>query len=77
LFEAFDATLLAQHPDRIIIEQEVHGRVILNIVACEGLESVQRAEPHTSWQGMESTSRVHTQVFVMYKKIVELISKKW
>ncbi len=51
LFEAFDATLPAKHPDRIIIEQqEVHGREILNIVGCEGLERVERAELYSSWQ---------------------------
>jgi hypothetical protein len=50
LFEAFGALLPAEHPNRAIIEQEFHGRAILNIVACEGLERVERAEPYTSWQ---------------------------
>jgi len=50
LFEAFAALLPAEHPHRVIIEQEFHGRAILNIVACEGLERVERAEPYTSWQ---------------------------
>ncbi|KAH8953861.1 hypothetical protein BDL97_08G049500 [Sphagnum fallax] len=47
LFEIYDATL--PHPERVIMEQEVQGRAILNIVACEGLERVERAEPYTSW----------------------------
>jgi hypothetical protein len=47
LFEIYDATV--PHPERVIMEQEVQGRAILNIVACEGLERVERAEPYTSW----------------------------
>jgi hypothetical protein len=50
LFEGFGALLPAEHPNRAIIEQEFHGRAILNILACEGLERVERAEPYTSWQ---------------------------
>jgi hypothetical protein len=50
MFEVFSALLPAEHPNRVIIEQEIHGRAILNIVACEGLERVERAEPYTSWQ---------------------------
>ncbi len=50
LFEAFPASLPAEHPHRVIMEEHFFGRAILNIVACEGLERVERAEPYTSWQ---------------------------
>jgi hypothetical protein len=50
LFEAFPPLLPEEHPHRVIMEEQFYGRAILNIVACEGLERVERAEPYTSWQ---------------------------
>ena len=38
------------HPDRHILDQDIFGREILNVVACEGLERVERAEPYRQWQ---------------------------
>jgi hypothetical protein len=76
LFGAFDATLPAQHPDRIIIEQEVHGRAILNIVACEGLERVQRAEPYTSWQTRSLRAGfTHMPIFEITKAKIRVLLK--
>jgi len=40
----------ADHPDRLILDQDIFGREILNVVACEGLERVERAEHYRQWQ---------------------------
>lgn len=37
-------------PNRIVLESDIYGREILNIVACEGRDRVQRAEPYRQWQ---------------------------
>jgi hypothetical protein len=76
LFEALDATLPAQYPERVIIEQEVHGRAILNIVACEGLERVERAEPYTSWQARSLRAGfTHMPIFESTKAKIRALLK--
>lgn len=37
-------------PERVILEREIFGREILNIVACEGQVRIERAEPYRQWQ---------------------------
>jgi len=50
LFEFMDESMPSDDPMRIIIDQEIVGRDILNVVACEGLERVERPEPYRQWQ---------------------------
>ncbi len=72
LFEALDASMPAEHPDRVLLEQEFFGRDILNIVACEGLERVERAETYRQWQA-RTLRAGFTQMPIM-KTTVEKIS---
>eukprot|EP00252_Welwitschia_mirabilis_P025278 TRINITY_DN7821_c0_g1_i1.p1 TRINITY_DN7821_c0_g1~~TRINITY_DN7821_c0_g1_i1.p1 ORF type:complete len:791 (-),score=146.94 TRINITY_DN7821_c0_g1_i1:553-2925(-) len=51
LFDAFDATIANDHPERLVLEGEIFGREILNVVSCEGLERVERPETYKQWQG--------------------------
>eukprot|EP00252_Welwitschia_mirabilis_P007742 TRINITY_DN1940_c0_g1_i4.p1 TRINITY_DN1940_c0_g1~~TRINITY_DN1940_c0_g1_i4.p1 ORF type:complete len:712 (-),score=130.52 TRINITY_DN1940_c0_g1_i4:683-2818(-) len=51
LFDAFEATIPRDHPERLVLEGEVLGREILNVVACEGLERMERPETYKQWQG--------------------------
>jgi len=50
LFDALETSMPTDHPDRHILDQDIFGREILNVVACEGLERVERAEPYRQWQ---------------------------
>jgi hypothetical protein len=50
MFDAMEVSMPANDPDRAILEKEFYGREILNIVACEGVERVERAEPYRQWQ---------------------------
>ncbi|KAG0563324.1 hypothetical protein KC19_8G021800 [Ceratodon purpureus] len=50
MFDAMEVSMPASDPDRIILEKEFYGREILNIVACDGLDRVERAEPYRQWQ---------------------------
>ncbi|KAG0614073.1 hypothetical protein M758_6G149500 [Ceratodon purpureus] len=50
LFEMMETTFPPENPDRQIIDHELIGREILNVVACEGLERVERSETYRQWQ---------------------------
>lgn len=50
LFDALETSMPTDNPDRHILDQDIFGREILNIVACEGLERVERSEPYRQWQ---------------------------
>lgn len=50
LFDMFDATLPRENPHRIDFEQDFYGREVINVVACEGAERVERPETYKQWQ---------------------------
>ena len=51
LFDMLEATVPREHPERMLIEREIFGREAINVVACEGLERVERPESYRQWQG--------------------------
>lgn len=50
LFDMLEALIRADNQERMMIEREVLGRDILNVVACEGPERVERPETYKQWQ---------------------------
>ncbi len=48
-FDTLDVIMPPYLKERFLIEQEIHGREILNIIACEGLERVERPESYRQW----------------------------
>ncbi|KAL1558692.1 scarecrow-like protein 14 [Salvia divinorum] len=50
LFDMFDATLPRDNPHRLDLEQDFCGREVINVVACEGAERVERPETYKQWQ---------------------------
>ncbi|XP_024397051.1 scarecrow-like protein 14 [Physcomitrium patens] len=50
IYEGLDISMPRDDPDRVIVEREIFGSQILNIVACEGQARVERAEPYRQWQ---------------------------
>uniref|UniRef100_A0A7I4FJP5 GRAS family protein n=1 Tax=Physcomitrium patens TaxID=3218 RepID=A0A7I4FJP5_PHYPA len=50
IFDSMECSFPAEHPDRQIIDHEIVGREILNVVACEGPERVERSETYRQWQ---------------------------
>lgn len=50
LFDKFDATLPREDPARLMLEREFYGREVMNVIACEGLERVERPENYKQWQ---------------------------
>ncbi|XWS53111.1 hypothetical protein CRYUN_Cryun11dG0129700 [Craigia yunnanensis] len=49
-FDIFEANVSREDPQRMMFEKEVHGRDIMNVVACEGTERVERPETYKQWQ---------------------------
>ena len=50
LFDMFDANLPLEDPGRLRYEKEIVGREAINVVACEGLERIERPESYKQWQ---------------------------
>ncbi|PWA98511.1 GRAS family transcription factor [Artemisia annua] len=50
IFESIDVTLPRDHQDRISVEQHCLARDIVNIIACEGVERVERHELLGKWR---------------------------
>ena len=50
IFESIDVTLPREHRERINVEQHCLARDIVNIIACEGLERVERHELLGKWK---------------------------
>lgn len=49
-FDLVDVLLPMDCESRQLVEMYMHAREIVNIVACEGLERVERIEPYSQWQ---------------------------
>ncbi|XP_075519809.1 scarecrow-like protein 14 [Primulina tabacum] len=50
LFDMFDSTLPRDNPERTNFEQYFSGREVINVIACEGAERVERPETYKQWQ---------------------------
>ncbi|KAG6631442.1 hypothetical protein I3843_13G078300 [Carya illinoinensis] len=49
-FDMFDANVAREDEQRFMFEKEIFGRDAMNVIACEGLERVERPEPYKQWQ---------------------------
>ncbi|XP_009364373.2 scarecrow-like protein 11 [Pyrus x bretschneideri] len=50
LFNMFEETVPREDPQRLLYEQEVFGRDVINVIACEGPRRVERPETYKQWQ---------------------------
>ncbi|XAR60618.1 hypothetical protein NMG60_11034063 [Bertholletia excelsa] len=50
LFDMFDANLPRENPQRVVFEREMWGKEIVNILASEGAERIERPETYKQWQ---------------------------
>ncbi|KAK4483121.1 hypothetical protein RD792_010300 [Penstemon davidsonii] len=49
-FDMLEATIPREDEDRLMYEREVLGRDVMNVVACEGCERVERPETYKQWR---------------------------
>ncbi|CAF1924096.1 hypothetical protein HID58_064234 [Brassica napus] len=50
LLDMFGSTLSKENPERIHFEGEFYGREVMNVIACEGVDRVERPETYKQWQ---------------------------
>ncbi|XP_023532164.1 scarecrow-like protein 34 [Cucurbita pepo subsp. pepo] len=50
LYDSLDVNLPRESEERMMIERESLGRQIMNVVACEGAQRVERPETYKQWQ---------------------------
>ncbi|KAK3206322.1 hypothetical protein Dsin_020368 [Dipteronia sinensis] len=50
LFDMFDTTISRENQERLTFEREFFGREVINAIASEGLERVERPETYKQWQ---------------------------
>ncbi|XP_019458161.1 PREDICTED: scarecrow-like protein 14 [Lupinus angustifolius] len=50
VYDMYDNVISRKNEWRLMIEREIPGREIMNVVACEGFERVERPETYKQWQ---------------------------
>ncbi|KDP42246.1 hypothetical protein JCGZ_02976 [Jatropha curcas] len=50
LFDMFEVTVPREDEQRMLYERGIFGRDIMNVIACEGTERVERPETYKQWQ---------------------------
>lgn len=50
MFDMFDSTINREDQNRMMYEREVFGKDMMNVIACEGTERVERPETYKQWQ---------------------------
>ncbi|GMI81773.1 hypothetical protein like AT2G29060 [Hibiscus trionum] len=50
MFDILEANVAGEDPDRLVIEREMFGRDAINVIACEGMERIDRPETYKQWQ---------------------------
>lgn len=74
MFDMFDKTLPRQDQNRLLLEKEGIGREVMNVIACEGSERVERVETYKQWQ--VRNRRAGFRQLPLMKEIVEEIRTK-
>ncbi|CAH2042278.1 unnamed protein product [Thlaspi arvense] len=70
----FEAAMPKESPWRMMCESEIWGKQILNTMACEGLETIERTEIYKSWQAR--TLRAGFRQLPLNQNIVKKIKTK-
>ncbi|XP_050290879.1 scarecrow-like protein 33 [Quercus robur] len=74
LYDVFDVTIPRDNPERLIIEREFLGRAAINVIACEGLERVER--PETYKQSQVRISRAGFKKLPLNQELMSVIRAK-
>ncbi|KAK4606516.1 hypothetical protein RGQ29_000657 [Quercus rubra] len=74
LYDIFDVTIPRDNPQRLKFEREFIGREAMNVVACEGLERVER--PETYKQSQVRISRAGFKQLPLNQELISVIRAK-
>ncbi|KAL8171578.1 hypothetical protein V2J09_023382 [Rumex salicifolius] len=68
LFDMLEAVAPRESDERAILEREIFGRQAMNVIACEGVERVERPETYKQWQ--VRNERIGLRLMPLDKEIV-------
>jgi hypothetical protein len=74
LYDTFDVTISRENPERLMFEREFCGREAMNVIACEGLEKVERPETYKQWQAR--TMRAGFRQLPLDRELVNVFRSK-
>ena len=74
LFDMLENNVPRENQDRLVLEREIWGNEILNVLACEGLARVIRPETYKQWQ--IRTLRAGFRPLPLSQKIMKKIKAK-
>lgn len=74
LYDMLDATLSRDDQKRFHFEQEFYGREAMNVIACEGLERVERPETYKQWQ--RRNTRAGFKILPLNQELVKKLRGK-
>lgn len=52
MFDSMEVTIPNDDPDRVLFEKQVYGKEMLNVIACEGQDRMERPIPYKQWQSL-------------------------
>jgi hypothetical protein len=74
MFDMMDAAAPRDNDQRLLVEQDLFGRRVLNAVACEGFDRVERPETYKQWQARND--RAGLRQLPLDPDIVKAVSDK-
>lgn len=74
LFDMLEANLPRDNKERMLIEREIFGRQAMNVIACEGLERIERPETYKQWQ--VRNERAGFRQLPLDRQILEMAKKR-
>ena len=74
LFDMLEENVPHNILERMLLEREVYGQEIMNIIACEGLERIERPETYKQWQ--VRNERIGFRQLPLDQEVVEE-AKEW
>ncbi|XP_057782832.1 scarecrow-like protein 9 [Salvia miltiorrhiza] len=73
-FDMMEATLPREDEDRLLYEREVYGRDVMNVIACEGPQRLERPDTYKQWQ--LRNQRAGFRLLPLNREIVEEVRAK-
>ncbi|XP_062015231.1 scarecrow-like protein 34 [Rosa rugosa] len=74
LYDVFDVNIPRDSSERLMFESEFYGREAMNVIACEGIERVERAETYKQWQ--VRCQRAGLQLLPLDQELVKVFRDK-
>ncbi|GFQ08418.1 scarecrow-like protein 14 [Phtheirospermum japonicum] len=73
MFDMFEATIPQDDEDRLRFEQQFFGKEAMNIIACDGMERIERPETYKLWQ--VRTARAGFRQLSLDQEIIKRVIK--